>query len=59
MSNEQTLTDNEVMKVSELLSRLNPGLYPFPIFVQVARLTTLTTIELVSMFDEPKSPLKV
>jgi len=46
-TNTSNLTNEEVAQAAELLSRLEPGFLPFPVFLQMCRLNTMSTVELV------------
>jgi hypothetical protein len=41
------LTDAEIRQTSDMLSKLEPGLLPFSIFVEVARLSVMPIIDVV------------
>jgi hypothetical protein len=46
-TNTSNLTNEEVEQAAALLARLEPGFLPFPIFLQMCRLNTMSTVELV------------
>ncbi len=52
-TNTSNLTNDEVAQAASLLARLEPGFLPFPIFLQVCRLTTMTTVELILLRRRP------
>lgn len=43
------VTDEEIAQAANILSRLEAGFLPFPIFIQAARLVVLSIIELVPL----------
>lgn len=43
------LSDDEITTVTQLLGKLEPGFLPLPIFLEVARLTVTSTLELVPL----------
>lgn len=49
----------EINQTVELLKKLKPGLLPYPIFVQLARLTVLSTVEITAFVETRGKPLQV
>jgi hypothetical protein len=47
--NNKKLSDDETKIVADLLSKLEPGFLPFPIFHEVTRLTAMPIIEVVPL----------
>ncbi len=47
--NDNKLSSNEIKLAAQLLGRLQPGFLPFDIFIQVARLTVLSIVEVVPL----------
>jgi hypothetical protein len=43
------MTDEEIQRTAELLKKLKPGLMPYPIFKQVARIAALPVVEIVPL----------
>lgn len=56
MRNHNGLNDEEVKLTAELLSRLTPGYQPEPIFLQLARIVTLPTVELIAFSEDRPEP---
>ena len=52
-TNTSNLTNEEVAEAARLLAKLEPGFLPFPVFLEVCRLTTISTIELVVVRRTP------
>lgn len=53
------LSHEEIETVTSLLERLEPGLLPFDIFNQIARLIATATVVIVPFIHEPEDKLKV
>jgi hypothetical protein len=43
------MTDEDIAKVAALLKQLEPGFLPYDVFIQIARLSVLSIIELVPL----------
>lgn len=48
----QTLSEEEINRTADNLSKLEPGFLPYPIFIQVSRLMTLCTVVLLLFTDD-------
>lgn len=48
-NNEDTLTQDEVVQLTTLLKKLEPGFLPYPIFEQVTRIIALPIIEFIPL----------
>lgn len=53
------LNEEEILQLTGLLSRLEPGRQPFPIFKELTRITTVPVIELVSFIEDGEDELGV
>jgi hypothetical protein len=49
VSSTPNVTEEEIVQAADILSRLEAGFLPFPIFIQAARLVVLSIIELVPL----------
>lgn len=54
-----TLTTSEIERVAQLLSKLKPGFLPFPIFLEVYRLTPAPVVQLIPFRLTPRSQIEV
>lgn len=52
----ETPSDAEIAAAVETLSRLEKGVLPYPLFLQLARLATLSTVELVPIRNKDSQP---
>lgn len=48
---DNSITENEIKIVTEILKKLEPGLLPFPIFLEIARLYVSCIVEVVPLYD--------
>jgi hypothetical protein len=59
MSNEEKLSAKEVRAISALLTRLDPGYVPYPIFEQLARIMALPIVEFIPLRLGPENKVEV
>ncbi len=46
------ITEDEIKTVTEILKKIEPGLLPFPIFLEVARLYVSCIVEIVPFYND-------
>jgi hypothetical protein len=53
------MTPEEIQQTADLLSKLEPGFLPYPVFEQVARLVALPIIEVIPLRKSPDGQAEV
>lgn len=56
---KEALTDQEIEQARAVLAKMNPGNLPYPIFLEVARLTVTPIIEVVPVRKNPQGEVEV